>query len=198
MRKYIFISIPRNASHSISKILNQKKKDLSNRKSIGISDNHARCAVIKRRYGVPEFNKRFKFCFVRNPWDRCVSWFFYHRKMVPYNKYTFEKWVKAGMPHHWTIQNGTNYRRLKMSPLHQSVFFIDGEGKPEVNYVGRIENFEHDMKEILTKLDVNSNMVNIKLNRSNRVEYRKYYTEETKNIVARILKRDIELFKYEF
>ena len=196
MKKYIFISIPRNASHTICKILNQSKRDRSTSQDIGICDNHASSKILYKRYGEKEFINRFRFCFVRNPWARCVSWYMYHKHKYPYNKYNFESWIRAKMPHHWTMQNGTNYS--KQSPLEQHIFITDKNGNININFVGKIENFNEDMNKILEKLGANYINTNVKLNKSNHKEYKNYYNEDTKNIVANLLKRDIELFKYEF
>ena len=69
--------------------------------------------------GLEEFLKREPFTVVRNPFDRAVSWFFYHRKAVwshgredyKYEpiykvsisdpKLAFEKWVLDRCPTHW-------------------------------------------------------------------------------------------------
>lgn len=200
-KKSIFITIPKNASHSICKFVGTNKRNRSKKIDNIIPDNHARAIVILKRYGLPEFNKRIKFTFVRNPWSRCVSWYNFHKKMnlYPYTSMTFEQWVMKDLPHHWNIQNGTNYRQLKISPLHQHVFIMDNQGNSMMNFIGKIENMNQDIIRLCKILGkpIPKNL-NIKLNKSGNVDYRKFYNDKTRKKVAEILKKDIQLFNYEF
>jgi hypothetical protein len=57
-----------------------------------------------------------------------------------------------GCETHWVIQNKTNWKKEKLSPLLQ-YNFIDAPTK--VDFIGRMENFEEDtlrLKDILNKL----------------------------------------------
>ena len=197
-KKFIFISIPKNASITIHKLFGIKQKDRSNKRDVGIFDNHARCEIIKKRYGEEEFDGRFKFCFVRNPWDRCVSWFFFHKRLKPYRYYSFAGWIKADMPHHWKIQNGTDYIKEKISPLEQYVFIYDKQGNKMIDYIGKVENLDDDLKYLLKRGYMKRTNGHRQNKSSRRSDYRKYYTRETKNIVANQLKKDIQLFNYKF
>ena len=110
-----FISIPKNASKTTLDILDLgPNRDLETTTSLVIFENHQRAAILNKKY---DLHNLFVFCFVRNPYDRCVSWYAYHKKIEPYKSLNFEAWVKAGMPHHQKRQNQTDYETEGISPL---------------------------------------------------------------------------------
>ncbi len=142
-----FISIPRNASNTIRVMLDAgPNRDLDTTDSLIIHENHQRGAVLRHRYDV---SRLFVFCFVRNPYHRCVSWYKYHRNLEPYHRLSFEQWVEAGLPHHWAKQNQTDYAETALSPLLQMTFVQDCK----VDFIGRIENFETDIKYLIKHLN---------------------------------------------
>ena len=151
-KKYVFVSIPKNGSQSVFDMFGYKLKDHSKESDMGIMDNHARCVVIKKRYG--DFDARYKFCFVRNPLERLVSWYDYHLKRYrcePYTKMDFRSWILADCPHHWKKQNGTSWRG-DLSPLRQWQFIYDDDGNLMVDDVFRMENFEQDLRRACSKI----------------------------------------------
>ena len=196
----VFISIPKNASKTVLNILKLgANRDIDNADSPVIYENHQRGVVLASKY---ELENLFVFCFSRNPYDRCVSWYEFHKNIEPYKSLTFEKWIKKGMPHHWEKQNETNYIKENMSPLLQ-YNFVD---QCKVDFIGKIENFENDLKTIVDKLNriwVQSNFKkrfkynNKNINKSKRnSNIDSYYTNETKEIVHTLLKKDFLYFGY--
>lgn len=196
--KFAFISIPKNASQSIFDMFDIKLKDYSNVSDTGIFDNHCRAAVLKKRYN--DYTSRFTFCFVRNPFQRIISWYEYHKnclKLPFYKRFTFEQWIKAGFPHHWGLQNGTRYKKEKRSPLDQFEFIYDDENNLLVDYIGHIETFDEDLKYICSKLNF-SNHKPIHKNKSNKcTNWKSYYTHETFKLTQSRFIKDIKLFGYE-
>jgi hypothetical protein len=198
-RKHIFVSIPRNASRGVHSMLGLRhRKDHSRPDDRGILDNHATCLVLRDRYGEVEFAERFKFCLVRNPWERCVSWYEHHRTLEPYSRLSFRDWVLAGLPHHWTVQNGTDYHRS--SPLWQHSFITDTNGDLMVDSIGRVERFLDDMIQICETIGISTDLAAKSHTRPSRTQlhYREYYDDQTRGAVRTLLQRDILLFGYEF
>nr|VFJ58830.1 MAG: Sulfotransferase family protein [Candidatus Kentron sp. FW]VFJ58925.1 MAG: Sulfotransferase family protein [Candidatus Kentron sp. FW]VFJ63126.1 MAG: Sulfotransferase family protein [Candidatus Kentron sp. FW] len=144
----VFISIPKNASQSIIKILELgENRDEENTASLVIHENHQRARILNQRF---DLNNLFVFCFSRNPYDRCVSWYRYHKNIEPYRSLSFDSWVMNGMPHHWIVQNLTDYVSEGITPLLQYNFLE----QYKVDFVGKLENFSHDMKVIIERLNI--------------------------------------------
>jgi hypothetical protein len=200
-KKYIFISIPKNASHAVHGMLGlAQQKEFSSPADAGILDNHASIMVIRNRYGESEFSSRFKFSFVRNPWDRCVSWYAYHKIMPPYLYLSFSEWVRAGLPTHWDgqEQNGTLYNPPETSPLYQSAFLCDKSGNLAMDFVGRIENFTEDANKICAELGIQPLAPRTRNRSRRRKDYSLYYTAETRAIISELLDEDIRMFGYKY
>lgn len=195
-----FISIPKNASKSVLEILQLgPNRDIEDTTSLVIYENHQRAAVLKTRF---DLNGLFLFCFARNPYDRCVSWYEYHKDTEPYCLMPFESWIRQGMPHHVQVQNGTDYVAKGLTPLLQSTYIES----LEMDFIGRMESFEQDMAVIIEKLNAictrkglphRFEYTPVKTNTSRRNDdYESYYTRATKEIVYTALKKDFECFGY--
>ena len=188
--KCIFIHIPKNAGLSICYSLFGNTGG-SHRKIKDYQD------VFSKR----TFKEYYKFTFVRNPWDRLVSTYFFLKKgglteedalwysenLDQFND--FESFVKE-----WLTLDNIN------SSLHfqpQYSYLETAEGNLEIDFIGKFENIEADFLKVTKKLGIERSLK--KTNASNREkDYRSYYNEETKDIVFEIYKKDIQLFKYEF
>lgn len=147
---------------------------------------HVRPLYLKRLLGATEWNRYFKFSYVRNPWSRAVSLYFYHRKnptKYPLAQRSFEEWVCRG---------GTGTIRKSMSE-----FVSDDNGNIIMDFIGRYENLETDFEQICGRIGL-GRIELPHLNKSTNNSYKDYYNERTKRIVEEWSKRDIETFGYEF
>lgn len=197
-----FISIPKNGTYTVKKILKLNKDSDRAYGSTIISKKHQRGAVLQKKYRLKDL---FVFCFVRNPYDRVISWYEYHkeRKLEPYASLTFEEWVQEGLPHHWDILKGTDWGKENLSPLLQYNFV----NECKVDFVGRTDHFERDMKKVIHSLNTrliqkglepDFEYLNIRHNTSRRSrKTEEYYTPELKEIVRKKLHPDFEHFGFE-
>jgi hypothetical protein len=200
VRVAAFISIPKNASKTVLKMLQLgDNRDLDNTQSPVIYENHQRGQVLASRHNLTEL---FVFCFCRNPYDRCISWYEYHRAIEPYRNLTFREWVQLGMPHHFKKQNCTQYDEQGLSPLAQSIY-VDG---CKIDFIGRIENFDEDIKNIASllndlcksrSLDTHFSYSPIRINTSHRnCDSSYYYDTKTRQQVYALLEQDFIRFDY--
>lgn len=188
--KCIFVHIPKNAGLSVCYTLFGNT-----------GGSHRKIVDYKKIFAPATFKKYYKFTFVRNPWDRLVSTFFFlksggltekdsmwaEKHLKPYD--TFDAFVRAWV----TEENISNALHFQ----HQHVFLDDEHGKLAVDFIGRFERIEADFETIANKLKINRSLQ--KTNTSKRKKnYKEYYTTETKKIVSEVYKRDIQLFNYEF
>jgi chondroitin 4-sulfotransferase 11 len=196
----VCISIPKNASKSVLDILELgPNSDEENTASLIIYENHQRATILSKKY---DFNNLFVFTFVRNPYDRCISWYEYHKNLEPYRSLSFSTWIEQEMPHHWKIQNQTDFELEGISPLLQYNFVE----RQKVDFIGKIESFLDDMKTIIVKLNMlckkndityRFDFIDKQVNTSNRSYDWHYYVRETKEMVSSLLNKDFEFFGYE-
>ena len=201
-----FISIPKNASKTVLSVLGLgPDRDREFTDSLVIYESHQRAALMARRFPLDDL---FVFCVARNPYDRCVSWYAYHRGrgFEPYRSLSFDAWVRRGMPHHWRRVNQTNFAHLGLTPLLQHTF-VDGV---RLDFVARMERLDADFAFIVDRLNA--------ICRDRRIPHRfrcpptlpatntstwqlprtdEYYTEETRAIVGSLLEKDFTHFGYQ-
>lgn len=131
---------------------------------------------------LPDYDDYFKFSFVRNPWDRIVSIFHFRRdniKKIEKNK-NFKDWV--------LYNKNTN----EIDVLSQLNYLNE-----ELNFIGKFENFEEDLKKIFSIFNLNLPKIP-KLNQSKHDHFLKYYDKESANIVKKWSEKDCEFFNYNF
>lgn len=147
-------------------------------------------------------NKPYVFTFVRNPWDRLVSAFFYlnqggrnHSDKSDSRKYlkkyhgNFETFVKKG------IGEGKVFEQLHLKP--QYVWICNDEGNLLTDYIGHFESLQEDLDRISKETGILFEPLDHH-NSSSHKHYYDYYNDETQAIVAKAYKKDIELFGYQF
>jgi hypothetical protein len=163
---------------------------------------HTPLAEIKKAFsqddnlGLEKFDEYLKFCVVRNPYDKLVSlyhWQINHplgQKPIDLDgqdDISFADWLKSptftGYPNNLVLTHGL-------------------EGKSMCDYFIRYEHLEEDIVKLCEKLglpdfDINDLPKHKSGIRPNR-HYREYYDDETKDMVYRVHRDEIELFGYEF
>ncbi len=157
--------------------------------------------VIKGHTCIREFKRQhikkyFKFTFVRNPWHRFVSLYFYRMKLKKIKgKRTipFKEWANR-------IYNADPlYNPSPKSPMmrNQIDWLTDKDGNVLMDFIGRVENFQKDFDYVCDKIGIPCEKLP-HLNQTNHKHYTEYYDEATKQIVAERYARDIEYFGYKF
>ena len=80
----------------------------------------------------------------------------------------------------------------------QSDYLIDLHGKVLVDFIGRFESLEADFNTICQRIGVAPPKLEHKRQAKDRGGYQKYYTDETRELVARHFAADIAMFGYSF
>ncbi len=140
-------------------------------------------AEARARIGDKVWQSYFKFAFDRNPWDRQVS--FYH------HRYRNEK----EPPSFATFMHEDTRARID----NFDIYSIDGD--VAVDFIGRFETLGEDLKIALERvgLCLAAELPRAKTNfRPATLQYRDYYDDDTRAMVARWYAREIELLDYEF
>ncbi len=206
----IFIHIPKNGGASIERLIwSEKERTVDNLWMGMISSQrnkyqtgalqHLFARNVMKEVGEDVYNDYFTFSMVRNPWDRVVSQYIYLFKRPSLqaflgadHKTSFPEYLEliARKPHvHWQPQY---------------LFLTDDAGSSIVDYIGRFEDFETSIKEMMIRIcgepkRPNGDPLNIPhVNKSKRVGYWMYYDDETRNAVAELYKEDILRYEYTF
>ena len=136
----------------------------------------------------------YKFAFVRNPWDRLVSRHAYllrkkeHAHSRTVNELGgFEPYLK------WELALGPRNGAMR----HQADYVTGTDGRLIVDFIGYFERLAEDFAMVCRRIGVRASLPSPKAH-APRQDYRSFYTEETRDLVARAYARDIELFGYSF
>lgn len=186
--KCIFIHIPKTAGKSISySLFNQW---------VG----HLDILKFQLIFPKPQFDSYYKFAFVRNPYDRLVSAFYFVKGKeweeghnwaeANLSRYSdFESFVKG-----WVTKKNVLTRK-PFEPQHR--FICDTHGNILVDFVGRFERLEQDFALVADKLQIKVELQHRNPSKHRLGDYRDYYTAETKRIVAEVYERDFNVLGYE-
>ena len=198
--KFIFIHIPKTAGMSVEKGLGE------NVRKIHKSHNNAHGRPSDKHYAPYWNDDYFKFIFVRNPWDRLVSSYFFDLKMAPGKTNAFKKrrniiknlgsspeGFRTFVREHLSTTN----RKKDLQYLPQAVWFED-------DYPYDLVCYFEDLQAGFDKVTSSLNMGNFSIphfnysstNSSSKLPYQDYYDEETAAIVADKYSEDIDLFNY--
>jgi hypothetical protein len=186
--KCMFVHIPKCAGTSV-------------RRSLFGRDGGHRPLEIFRTMVPPEmFDQSFKFTFVRNPWDRLVSAFFFLQKSdLERNQrfarrnlsaFTdFDSFVRQWLTRK-SIWNFTHFL-----PQHH---FICIDQRLGVDFVGFYENLSEDFAIVAKKIGRPTTLRDENRLGGRAKDYRQYYNDETRQMVADVYAEDIALLGYSF
>lgn len=151
-------------------------------------------------FGRRDFNRYFKFAFVRNPWDRLYSAFRYlkaggwddndklwaEHHLAPFSD--FKVFVKE-----WLSEDTIELHR-HFWPQHR--FICDATSRILIDYLGYFETLQEDFAAIQKRLAIKADLGSQNINPGG--SYRDAYDPDTRQLVADIYSRDIALFGYDF
>lgn len=208
--KLIFIHIPKTGGQSIEKSLgiygadNNGSNELDLKLAYGYREKrkalqHCNVAELLGLNIITEEQKRdyFKFSFVRNPWDRFVSEYYwriqlYSKEGRSFCNMTFPEFVESRTVKTYTEPDVTDDHYLP-----QSDYVYSPGGEMYIDYLGRFESLESDFYKVC---DINHipRMKLPRVDRTNHGHYSTYYSPKTKKQVEKYYMKDIDNFKYTF
>jgi hypothetical protein len=153
-----------------------------------IRHGHLTLSQVRPYLGPETFESFFKFAFVRNPFDRFVS----YCSFVTREKDQFDRDPKAVM--HYFVANPP-WSHILFQPQHQ--FVTDEAGQLLADTIGRVEQMQESYDDIARRIGIPPAPL-ARVNSSRRRDYRDYYDRELIDGVAKLYARDLELFGYEF
>ena len=183
-KKVIFIHINKTGGTSIYNALGLKNK-------IHITARH-----IIDQIGEDEWKNAYKLSFVRNPWDKVVSHYKYkvktNKQNLKVNTLSFKEWVMK------TYGNNKDYYYFNNPIMFQPQldWLVDHKGNIDINFIGKFEHIEEDFQKLCAHLGIEKKLPH--LNSTSKDNYKDFYDDTTKEMIAHWFKKDIEKFKYEF
>jgi hypothetical protein len=147
----------------------------------------------------------YKFCFIRNPYDKIVSCYEYFHN--DYKLFIYENFTKKEslLDFIKNYQSEINHV-YNHSFIPQYEHLIDDNMKINIDYIGKFENLNEDLLKILTNIGI-TNFThlkyledNIKINKNNNKKYNyyyEYYNDEILFLVNNIFEKDFKYLDYE-
>lgn len=188
--KCIFVHIPKAGGVSINKAL------FGN-----LGGGHVPIYKYYLSFSPKEFEGYYKFSFVRNPWDRLVSAYFFlksggfndsdkHFFVENLSKYkTFNDFVIG-----WLNEENI-YSWIHFVPQYE---FIMLNSKVLVDKIFKVEKMDNNMLILSSKLNRNLDIYHENKTIRRNKNYKDYYNDKTIEIVRKIYNKDIKMFQYEF
>ena len=220
-RKIIFVHIPKTAGKSLidyfrfkkdnqhfygtsnivkANISKYHKQTFGGYKLSGMEYSHYTLKFLSQHINLK--NYIFSFAFVRNPFDKLVSEFFWRIRV----KHSFEPFFKLELKKenferfvHHLAEVKLSYKKKNVlweSHFYPQTNFVYLNGKLGVNFLGRFENLEEDIKKLNFLLLKNKKFINN--NKSEHEPYKNYYNNTTRKIVEEVYKKDLDNFNYVF
>lgn len=200
-RKFIFAAIPKTGTHAVRQAL---------RANLAPEDIEQVGLFVERKFPIPElaalghghltlqevrphlppeqFDSFFKFAFVRNPFDRFISYCAFMTRVRG------ELETKPHQVMRFYIDK-PQWQHVLFQPQHH--FVCDAAGSLLTDYIGRVEEMQQSYDHIAHRIGIPTTALQ-KVNATRRRDYRSYYTPELVDEVAKLYARDLELFGYEF
>lgn len=196
-RRFVFVHVPKTAGISTQRMLQTLVSDAKLRADSvrhgpdNLEDYYHPLARDIRRQVGPAWETYFSFAFVRNPWDRMVSWYEMAKQRKDVRSPSLDR-----------IRGLTFEQFLTMDPpaAHantcQTDYLTDIEGNRIVTFIGQYENLRKDWGTICQLIQVPAFI--IKTNFTKHEPYQTYYTDQTRDLVGERFQRDLDLFGYTF
>ena len=194
VKRFVFVAIPRTASSSML------------HKLIGYSGsqpepvfNHATISQILS--WCPDARNYYKFCFIRNPWDRLLS--MYH-DMVEIRKSRYSSNILCAKHLLETYKDFNDFvAHFENSHWRYDVHFapqvdfIYEHGLNIMNFVGRYEYYNDDCKRL--EWILKTTFIETPVHRkTSHKPYQEVYNDNSRDVVSRLYSKDISEFGYAF
>lgn len=202
LHKFIFVAIPKTGTHAVRQAL---------REHLGDDDLEQVGLFVQKKFPIPElaklqhghltlqqvrpyldaetFGSFLKFAFVRNPFDRFISYCAFMTR----DRGAFQADPKAVMRHF--AFTAPPVQHLLFQPQH--LFVTGPDGQLLTDFIGRVEQMQDSYDELCGRIGIPSRPLD-KVNTSQRGDYRDYYDQQLIDGVGKLYARDLELFGYSF
>ena len=200
--RFIFAAVPKTGTHSVREALRRHmgpddveqarlfvEKSFPYPELARLKHGHISFQQVRPVLGEDTFARYFKFAFVRNPFDRFVS----YCAFATSREGSFQRDPKGVMRHFLFTAPPLNH--MVFQPQH--MFVTDEEGRVLADHLGRVEEMQASYDAICARIGISSEPL-AQVNSSRRGDYRQYYDQQLIDGVAKLYARDLELFGYDY
>ena len=188
-KKVIFLHIPKTGGTAIKRLLNIRNLDDPN-PAIRPSLQHLTCTLLRQKMGNDKYDQFYKFTFIRNPWARMVSEYFWRKGMQNRQSLgTFGEFVA----HAHKLVSEKCYYEHKFGDhfIPQTDYTLD------VDDVFRFEQYGHGVQAVAEKLGLNPVVISSKKAKPSD-KYWEFYDNKSRATIHDLYRTEIEEFDYSF
>jgi len=202
-RKFIFIHIHKTGGKSINNALHKFQDNVPFKYKLWnkiyskplkkkriypdylMLDTHTNAKEYKDFLG-HDYDNFFTFTFVRNPFDWQVSMYFFMKEQKNHfqheiiNNLDFNEYID------WRVNEDFQL---------QKSFVIDENNELIVDFIGKLENIDHDFNYVQERLNIKTNLPHV--NKSKHKPYYEYFDKRTSNQIIEAFEEDFNFFGYE-
>lgn len=202
LHEFIFVPVPKTGTHSVRQALrhNLGEEDLEQVRlftdkrfpypELAATDHgHLSIAQIRPHVGSHLVERYFKFAFVRNPFDRFISYCAFMTR----HSGEFQRDPQGTMRRYLFDSPPTSHIHFQS----QASLLTDQRGQSEMDFIGRVEHMQSSYDTVCKKLGLPTQTLS-RINSSSRGDYRQYYNASLMDGVAKRYRQDLELFGYAF
>ena len=188
-KKIIFLHIPKTGGTTIERLFNINLFH-SSRSDERPSLQHLTCNMLCEKMGKSKYDSYYKFTFIRNPWARILSTYFWRqtlpkkRPILPFND--FINVVSD------TVENNSYYEQEFGDHFIPQIEYTTG-----VDDIYKYENFSSEINTISSKLNIPISRIPSK-NLKHYDHYWDFYDVRNRNIINNLYHEEIERFGYKF
>ncbi|UNK50778.1 sulfotransferase family protein [Lysobacter sp. S4-A87] len=200
--RFVFAAIPKTGTHSVRQALREHMSE-ADLEQVGLFVNkrfpfeelaairhgHITLDQIRPFLGETAFAGYCKFAFVRNPFDRFVSYCAFMTRADGAFLSNPQQVMR------YLLFEAPPTQHILFQPQH--TFVTDGDGQLLADQIGRVEDMQGSYDAICERIGIASTPLG-QVNSSRRGSYRDYYDQALIDGVAAYYRRDLELFGYEF
>jgi hypothetical protein len=200
--RFVFAAIPKTGTHSVRHALRAHlgpddieqarlfvEKTFPIPELARIGHGHISLAEVRPFLGEEAFGGYLKFAFVRNPFDRFIS----YCAFATSREGAFDRDPKRVMRHF--LFTAPPMQHIIFRPQH--LFIAGPDGALLADVVGKVEEMQASYDAVAARIGIATTPLD-HANRSRRGAYRDYYDQETIDGVAKIYARDLDLFGYDY
>jgi chondroitin 4-sulfotransferase 11 len=190
-RRVLFVHVHRTGGSSLRTLLLQRLPGATR-----LGNQHSSITEAKGLLG-EDLDGYFKFAFVRNPWERIVSWWMLLRQGPRPVGSTATAVAETLEAYLLACRDAAARGGPLPFPAEQMALLAETHGPVLVDELGRYESYEKDARRIFERLGLDLGELP-RAGATRHDHYATYYNEDGRRLVAELYPRDIRELGYEF